>query len=126
MFTRRFAALLACLAFANLGTAEEPKATPLSAKAEANREKIDKVFDKYTEKYAPKDGKTYCNVFAALTTEELGSKIPQKLANLQQEWLLKEGKDEGWKEVTAEEAQKLANEGRIALASWKNPDPAKH
>ena len=108
---------------ADKGEVEVP---PLSPKAVANREKLDQVFDKYTEKYAPKDSKTYCNVFATLATEELGSKIPQKLANHQQEWLLKEGKDEGWQEVSAEEAQKLANQGRIVVASWKNPDPAKH
>src|SRR5580693_1034987 len=106
---------------ADKGEVEVP---PLTPKAVANREKIDQVFDKYTEKYAPKDGKTYCNVFASLATTELGSKIPQKLANLQQEWLLKEGKDAGWQEVSAEEAQKLANQGRIVVASWKNPDPA--
>ncbi|CAN5115878.1 hypothetical protein BH11PLA2_BH11PLA2_37790 [soil metagenome] len=103
--------------------ADAPK---LTATALANREKIDKVFDKYTEKYAPKDGKTYCNVFASLCTEELGAKVPQKLANLQYAWLLKEGKDAGWKEVKPEEAQKQANEGAIVVASWKNPDPAKH
>ena len=73
------------------------------------------MFDKYTEKYAPKDGKTYCNVFATLATAELGSKVPQQLANHQQEWLLKEGKDEGWQEVSAEEAQKLANQGRFVV-----------
>ena len=99
---------------------------PLTPKAVANRDTIDKVFDKYTEKYAPKDGKTYCNVFATLATTELGSKIPQKLANQQYDWLQKEGKEDGWQEVSAAEAQKLANEGRIVVASWQNPDPAKH
>jgi hypothetical protein len=98
----------------------------LTPKAVANRDIIDKVFDKYTEKYAPKDGKTYCNVFATLATTELGSKIPQKLANQQYDWLRKEGKEQGWEEVTAAKAQKLANDGRIVVASWQNPDPAKH
>jgi hypothetical protein len=102
------------------------EAEALAPKAMANREKIDAVFDKYTEKYAPKDGKTYCNVFVTLATAELGAKVPQKLANQQQDWLLKEGKEEGWREVSAAEAQKLANEGRVVVASWQNPDPAKH
>src|SRR5579872_4270969 len=100
---------------------DEVEVPPLSPKAVANREKIDTVFDKYTEKYAPKDGKTYCNVFASLATAELGSKVPQKLANQQCDWLLKEGKEKGWQEVSAAEAQKLANQGYIVVASWQNP-----
>jgi hypothetical protein len=140
MLKKRIVVLLLCVglcAVSCLGTAaseekkpadkgSEVEVPPLSPKAVANREKIDKVFDKYTEKYAPKDGKTYCNVFASLATEELGSKIPQRLANRQYEWLLNEGKEKGWQEVSAAEGQKLANQGYIVVASWQNPDPAKH
>jgi hypothetical protein len=125
--SRRNAAMrvfLATLLISSMSLAAD--ATPLNEKAKANLATLDKVFDQYKEKYAPKDGKTYCNFYASLATAELGHKVPQKLANIQNAWLLNEGKAAGWKEVTAEEAQKQANEGKIVVASWKNPDPAKH
>jgi hypothetical protein len=75
--------------------------------------------------------KTHCSLFAAAVCVKLDVPLlfppPQTfLANRQQEWLLDEGKKKGWKQIkNAVEAQKLANEGVLVLASYKNPDAKK-
>ncbi len=73
---------------------------------------------------------THCSAFVAAACVKLGAPMltppPQTfLAGKQQDWLLKEGKDRGWREVSAAEAQQAANEGQVVVASWKNPDPKK-
>jgi hypothetical protein len=77
---------------------------------------------------------TYCNLFVADASQALGAPIPLWLAedsggrrylnaNAMQAWLLGAGAALGWQPVSADEAQQAANEGRPAVASWKNPRP---
>jgi glutamine amidotransferase-like uncharacterized protein len=86
---------------------------------------------------AIKDAKnkhTHCSQFVAAATERLGVYVlrpPEHgvvlLANAQFSWLASDaGKKAGWvalKEGAA--AQAAANDGRLVLASLKNPDPTK-
>jgi glutamine amidotransferase-like uncharacterized protein len=77
---------------------------------------------------------THCSQFVAAATERLGVYVlrpPEHgvvlLANAQFNWLASDaGKKAGWvalKDGAA--AQAAANDGRLVLASLKNPDPAK-
>jgi hypothetical protein len=80
-----------------------------------------------------KPGKTHCSTFVASTCERLGIYIlrppehPQAhLANAQAEWLQNAGGKEGWKPVDSPiMAQVLANEGKVVVAVFANPDPDK-
>jgi hypothetical protein len=80
-------------------------------------------------------GETYCNLFVADATQALGAPIPlwtlsdggarrYLRANAMQDWLLTEGAALGWRRVTDAEAQRAANAGRPAVATWKNSDSA--
>lgn len=89
-------------------------------------------------------GETYCNIFAWDVTRAMGAEIPhyvqsvesgipsagtdgQELdANATNDWLNQHGADYGWREVSAEEAQALANQGYPTVASWKNPGDIGH
>ncbi len=105
-------------------------------------------------RYTPnRQGKneTYCNVFVWDTTRALGAEVPiayddktgkpmtwdpkagvwkgsgyEHDANGMVDWLDKFGASNGWKKVTAEEAQKSANAGKPAIAAWKNPGGTGH
>jgi hypothetical protein len=74
---------------------------------------------------------THCSAFVAVACEKLGVPIlappPQNgLANLQQDWLLSEGVEQGWKEIPPAEAQALANRGLVVVASFKNENRRYH
>ncbi|MDL2224996.1 hypothetical protein LJC20_02160 [Eubacteriales bacterium OttesenSCG-928-M02] len=92
-----------------------------------------------TERYRPyRQGKgdTYCNIYVWDVTRAMGAEIPHYYdpktleakyypdttgavemgATRMCEWLEKKGQDYGWREVTAEEAQKMANAGKPAVA----------
>lgn len=86
-------------------------------------------------------GSTYCNIFLWDVTRAMGAEIPHYVdastlearywpdvsgarelnANGIHNWLQKKGGDYGWKAVTAEEAQRLANAGHPVVTAWKNP-----
>lgn len=76
---------------------------------------------------------THCSAFAASACERLGVYLLRPpdhkqilLANAQYEWLPTEGKKQGWSRVKSPlEAQRLANEGHLVVASYHNGDPAK-
>lgn len=91
-------------------------------------------------RYTPyKNGSTYCNIYVWDVTTAMGAQIPHRVdsngdiakdgtsnvkymtANSMYDWLGGKGKEYGWKEVSAEEAQKYANMGSPAVSSWKNP-----
>lgn len=91
-------------------------------------------------RYTPyKNGSTYCNIYVWDVTTAMGAQIPHRVdangdvakpgasgvkymnANSMYDWLGNKGKEYGWKEVSAEEAQRYANMGCPAVASWKNP-----
>ena len=86
-------------------------------------------------------GDTYCNIFASDVTRAMGAEIPHRVdaannpvttggteldANMTNDWLNTDGARHGWREVSAEEAQRLANEGHPAVASWNNPGGIGH
>lgn len=82
--------------------------------------------------------KTHCSAFIAATCKKLGIYIlrpPEHgqvlLANAQEDWLSSAaGKSAGWKPLTDnddlyENAQQLANSGKIVVAIYKNTDEKK-
>lgn len=80
---------------------------------------------------AEKPRTSFCSSFAAAACERLGIYLlrpPEHrqvlLANAQQAWLLNQAPDSGWQPVpTAEQAQDLANQGYVVLATFHNPNP---
>jgi len=93
-------------------------------------------------RYQPRDGNTYCNIFAWDATKAMGAEIPHWVdgagnptgvgqgreldANGVNRWLNNQGPSQGWRQVSAEEAQQLANQGHPAVASWNNPGGIGH
>ena len=91
-------------------------------------------------------GDTYCNIFMWDVTRAMGAEIPHYVdadtlearywpdvsgakelnANGIYDWLFKKGSDYGWKQVTAAEAQALANGGSPVVTAWKNPSGHGH
>ena len=73
---------------------------------------------------------THCSTFAAAACDRFYIYLlrpPEHsatfLANAQNSWLKREGRRQGWKKVaTSLEAQQLANEGVVVLASYANPN----
>jgi hypothetical protein len=77
---------------------------------------------------------THCSAFVAAAALKLGVYIlrpPEHatlmLANAQNDWLNNASATQGWERLaTRAEAQSRANLGWLVVASYKNPDPAKH
>ncbi len=85
-------------------------------------------------------GDTYCNIYVWDVTKAMGAEIPHyydnetgevvsypdvqgaqcMTANKMQDWLTTTGKQYGWKEVSAEQAQAYANQGHPAVTTYKN------
>lgn len=83
---------------------------------------------------------TYCNIFVWDVTKAMGAEIPhyydpntgapmqypnvdgglQMTANRMHNWLFKHGEEYGWYQVSAEQAQAMANQGRPAVTVLKN------
>lgn len=93
-------------------------------------------------RYAQNKGNTYCNIFAWDVTKAMGAEIPHWVdgngnpvgmgkgyeldANGAINWIGTHGQQEGWRAVTAEEAQAFANTGQPVVATWKNPGGIGH
>lgn len=99
-------------------------------------------------RYTPRDSNgdgtrdTFCNIFLWDVTRAMGAEIPHWVdgngnsvapgkgremnANSTVDWMHKHGESKGWRKVTAEEAQKMANEGHPSVALWKNPGGIGH
>ena len=95
-------------------------------------------------RYAPKDGKTWCNIFVSDVTSALGCPIPhwvttagrpsthteagarELTANQTQDWLRELGVKFGWRPAKADEAAERANGGFPTVATWKNPAGSGH
>jgi len=90
-------------------------------------------------------GDTYCNIFVWDVTSAMNAEIPhyynaktgepmkrgdenasEMNANAMFDWLKEHGGEYGWREVTAEEAQNLANAGRPAVTALKRPGAHGH
>jgi hypothetical protein len=80
--------------------------------------------DVQNKKYLPRNGSTYCNVYTQDVMEAMGAHIPENMrANDINNWLgSSKGEKEGWREVTAYEAQMAANAGKPTVTSWYNPN----
>lgn len=67
-------------------------------------------------------GDTYCNKFMLDVAAAMDAEIPRMNANGISDWLNSVGPANGWHEVTAEQAQALANRGCPAVTTWKNTE----
>lgn len=88
-------------------------------------------------RYAPKAGKTFCNIYVWDCTRALNCEIPhwvkadgspttpgngnETTANSLLGWLRGYGKAKGWAEVNEHQAHGMASEGLPTVAVWKNP-----
>lgn len=93
-------------------------------------------------RYLPKNGSTYCNIFAMDFCKKMGIPLPEYLdwnkdgriddylnANESISWLngsynkggVQTGPQLGWKTVTADQAAQYASEGKVVVAGWTNP-----
>ncbi len=107
--------------------------------ADTYRKVIDQFDVENNPRYAPRDGSTYCNIFQWDVTKAMGAEIPHYTnavtgeptttddpdvrhmnANRISNWLNTYGEKYGWYEVSAEQAQRLANQGHPAVTIWKN------
>jgi LysM repeat protein len=95
-------------------------------------------------RYARRDGNTYCNIYAWDATRAMGAEIPHWVdrngrpaavgasgaheldANGLNSWLNNHGGSNGWRKVSASEAQDAANLGQPSVASWRNPGGIGH
>lgn len=108
-----------------------PQLTETSKPGERSKERLEAVLGQFkvetNKRYLPRSGATFCNIYARDVTHAMGVKLPYgMLANGIYDWLpSKAGKAAGWVAVSAEEAQKAANEGRPVVVSYKNPGKIK-
>jgi peptidoglycan hydrolase-like protein with peptidoglycan-binding domain len=127
--------------------AAQPTNPPLRGDpSRRNRSTYDNVINQFAVgnngRYTPRDSSgdgirdTFCNIFVWDVTRAMGAEIPHWVdsngnrANVGQgrelsangtvDWLRSHGNRHGWKKVSAEEAQRLANQGHPAVAVWKN------
>jgi len=119
----------------------EPVSAPAQGSPSArNAATYDNVINQFAvgsnPRYQPRDGNTYCNIFAWDVTKAMGAELPHWVdangnatgqgqgreldANATNAWLNQNGAKNGWRKVSAEEAQALANQGHPAVASWDN------
>jgi hypothetical protein len=120
-----------------------------SSEGARSKGQYDRVLDQFKVATNPRYKKnqqgrneTYCNIFVEDATKAMGCQIPscyddktgkpgtfkkgkweggvEHNANGVVDWLNKFGPKNGWKKVSAEEAQKHANQGKPAVAAWKN------
>lgn len=85
-------------------------------------------------RYAPRGGNTYCNIYVWDVSAAMGAEIPHWVdgdgnpvgvgkgrelnANGVYDWLSTHSERHGWREVGAEEAQAMANQGQPSVAAW--------
>jgi hypothetical protein len=95
-------------------------------------------------RYKPTSSSTWCNIFVSDATKAMGAEIPHWVdskgnpakvaaagahelsANGVADWLRTSGTKNGWRAVSLDEAQRMANEGKPVVASWKNPNGIGH
>lgn len=82
----------------------------------------EKVLDGYRvteERYRPRNGVTYCNIFAQDVMVAMCAPLPSKTANAIIADL-RMGAVSGWKQVTEDVARANANAGKPTLVTWYN------
>lgn len=122
-------------------------ATPAVVSTKADRSAIRylevlRQFDvERSARYQPRNGKTWCNVYAWDVTRAMSAEIPHWVdtagrptkvgrgvelsANGVFDWLNNHGAEYGWWPSRADAAELLARCGRPAVAIWKNPEAKK-
>jgi hypothetical protein len=85
---------------------------------------------RYQPRVVNGERQTYCNVFTADYMRARGlneRQFPQQLANDTNRWLNSPaGRAQGWRQVSAQEAQNHVNQGGIGLVSRRNPSGHGH
>lgn len=86
-------------------------------------------------------GETYCNIYVSDATRAMGAEIPHRVdaqgnpvatggseldANATIQWIEQHGTQQGWRAVSPEEAQRMANQGQPVVATFKNPGGIGH
>ncbi|MCS6885115.1 MAG: peptidoglycan-binding protein [Acidobacteriota bacterium] len=87
-------------------------------------------------RYTPREGNTYCNIYMWDVTRAMKAEIPHWVdrngnptgvgqgreldANATHRWMHEHGARFGWRQVSAEEAQRLANQGFPTVFTWEN------
>lgn len=137
----------------NVGQPASPPHT--NAPGQRSRSAYDQVIDQFAvhvnARYAIRDTSgdgvddTFCNIFAWDVMSAMGVQLPHWTyrdgapappgygnggfeldANSVNSWLNNHGAGHGWKKVSADEAQALANQGMPVVASQKNPGGIGH
>lgn len=98
----------------------------------------------HNPRYVPRDGKTYCNIFAWDVTRAMGAELPhwvdplgrpttcddpsgQRMnCNAISEWLHSVGHSYGWTQTDEEGAVRAAALGHPTVAIWRNPSGNGH
>lgn len=121
---------------------------PKNRNADTYSQVINQFAVKHNPRYTPRDSNgdgsrdTFCNIFVWDVTRAMGAEIPHWVdgngnsvapgkgrelnANATLDWMHKHGERNGWRKVSAEEAQRMANSGHPAVALWKNPGGIGH
>ncbi len=119
-----------------------------SQPGDRSRGRYDQVLNQFgvgsNPRYRPRGGNTYCNIFVWDATRAMGAEIPHWVdrngnaarvgapgawemdANDTNRWLHNQGAANGWRRVSASQAQAHANSGAPAVVSWKNPGGIGH
>jgi hypothetical protein len=118
------------VAIDSLDMAGYPKLAETSKPDERSRERLEAVLAQFkvatNKRYLPRNGATFCNIYARDVCRAMNVQLPWMLANNLHDWLpSKAGKAAGWVAVSADEAQKAANDGRPVVVSFKNPGKIK-
>ncbi len=118
-----------------------PSNPPLSGQpSQRNASTYDNVINQFAvannPRYTPKGNDTYCNIFAWDVTRAMGATLPHWVfpggepaeykangayelnANAGHRWLNEDGAKYGWRQVSAAEAQALANQGHPTVVSY--------
>ncbi|MFP2932068.1 peptidoglycan-binding protein [Pyxidicoccus sp. 3LG] len=124
------------------------KGDPKNRNADTYNQVINQFAVGNNPRYTPRDSSgdgvkdTFCNIFLWDVTRAMGAEIPHWVdangnsvapgkgremnANATVDWMKKHGESKGWRKVSAEEAQKMANAGHPSVALWKNPSGIGH
>jgi len=118
------------------------RGNPSSRSAHTYNEVLNQFAVGNNPRYTPRGGNTYCNIFVWDATKAMGAEIPHWVdgggnptgvgkgrelnANATVDWLHQHGARHGYRQVSAAEAQQLANQGHPAVAIWKNPSGIGH
>lgn len=104
-----------------------PSATAAAAPRTAARTNriLDRLDVAHNARYLPSGKRgtasrvTHCNEFAQTALRQMGVPTPSGNANSMNRYF--NGQTQGWRKVSAAEAQRMANDGHAAVASWNNP-----